>query len=78
MMTTRKEIIGLNAASGSTYWKRGAIIAPTIAAIVPEMMNKKTLARAVLMPACTATISSLPIIRSANPRRERPISQPIR
>ena len=45
---------------------------------VLEITNRITLARAVLMPQWTATTSSLPMMRSAKPSRERPIHQPTR
>ena len=49
-----------------------------IDAKVLEITNRTTLARAVLIPTWTATTSSLPMMRSAKPSRERPISQPTR
>ena len=43
----------------------------------PEIMNRITLARAVSIPTWRATVSSLPMMRMAKPRRERLISQPV-
>jgi hypothetical protein len=53
------------------------MIAPTAPMIAPEIMNRMTLDRAVSMPACFATVSSLPMISMAKPSRERLISQPV-